>query len=675
MARRPEFITMPSFQNGTFTPPFVGTPQSGLPSPRMQPVAGDVAPVMSPLDMFAAQSRALAKQLEEESRRNGRRVSRLPPIAPGSLGSSPGGYFRSTSVEGRNKSVERETINHSSDDLTGNLVEIESSPFRPVSHYPRFSGIQNGQDPLQYSHEQVSTRFGESRPRAKRQDPSYSAPMESRPFAPPADYFGEARARSPESLRKSLESTQSGFSKPKSSFDSLSRSRELERGMSTESASSRVSQYSKSLLPPRPPYARNPPSIRSVSSDDDNPGFTPSSSLSQQRTLSSSSGLSAPQSPQVSVNRVHNRSPSQNSEYSINSNRLSRPAFNFSRPLSRSSQPSMDFTRPSMESQLRMYGDEEVTTPMSMDNERLSESKDEGEQVGSSYIYTKFSLPRGRNVQRESMHLDNMVPLFEWEKPKARGLEPITPSSNLQDSVSSLPTPPHSIESDEQSRTSSDSVPIRPPPIPTSADKKRHSLTSMNTMNSGSTIKGSQHTIVPSADLTAEDHLAKGIECHENGSLNESTYHLRLAARQNNPTGMLLYALACRHGWGMRPNQKEGVMWLRKAMDCASIELSNNDESPRGPEATEALKARRAQFALSVYELGVSHMNGWGIEQDKALALRCFEIASSWGDADAMAEAGFCYAQGVGCKKDLKKAAKYYRDAEAKGMSMVGNSW
>jgi hypothetical protein len=40
-----------------------------------------------------------------------------------------------------------------------------------------------------------------------------------------------------------------------------------------------------------------------------------------------------------------------------------------------------------------------------------------------------------------------------------------------------------------------------------------------------------------------------------------------------------------------------------------------------------------------------------------------------------MAEAGYCYAQGVGCKKDLKKAAKFYRDAEAKGMSMVGNSW
>jgi len=86
-------------------------------------------------------------------------------------------------------------------------------------------------------------------------------------------------------------------------------------------------------------------------------------------------------------------------------------------------------------------------------------------------------------------------------------------------------------------------------------------------------------------------------------------------------------------------------------------------------------KTRKAQFALSIYELGVSHMNGWGIEQDKVLALRCFEIAGSWGDADALAEAGFCYAQGIGCKKDLKKSAKFYRQAESKGISMVGNSW
>lgn len=205
----------------------------------------------------------------------------------------------------------------------------------------------------------------------------------------------------------------------------------------------------------------------------------------------------------------------------------------------------------------------------------------------------------------------------------------------------------------------------------------------------------SQHSLTPSMDMSAEEHVAKGIECHEQGSLNESTYHLRIAARRNHPTGMLLYALACRHGWGMRPNQREGVQWLRKAADSALSEVAGDEDLQKGGRSVDAMeqKTRKAQFALSIYELGVSHMNGWGIEQDKVLALRCFEIAggscvcfllqnlfsnvtdAAWGDGDALAEAGFCYAQGIGCKKDLKKSARFYRMAESKGISMVGNSW
>jgi FOG: TPR repeat, SEL1 subfamily len=180
---------------------------------------------------------------------------------------------------------------------------------------------------------------------------------------------------------------------------------------------------------------------------------------------------------------------------------------------------------------------------------------------------------------------------------------------------------------------------------------------------------------VTASGLTADDHVAKGIECHERGSLSESTYHLRVAAKQDHPTGMLLYALACRHGWGMRSNEKEGVRWLRKAVDSVGLEMLADPDGPGASKAKELQKAYRAQFALSIYELGVSYLNGWGIEQDKSLALRCFEIAGQWGDVDAMAEAGFCYAEGVGCKKDMKKAARFYRQAEAKGMSMVGNSW
>jgi TPR repeat protein len=214
---------------------------------------------------------------------------------------------------------------------------------------------------------------------------------------------------------------------------------------------------------------------------------------------------------------------------------------------------------------------------------------------------------------------------------------------------------------------------LAPQPLPPPLDDSQSlSSTSNHTVRPLSArTRSTAHT------MSAEEHVAKGIECHEKGDVKESTYHLRIAAREKHPTGMLLYALACRHGWGMRANQREGVQWLRKAMDCAMLEVADDERNDGGGHRTDGAekKTRRAQFALSIYELGVSHLNGWGVEQDKALALRCFEIAGSWGDSDALTEAGFCYAEGIGCKKDLKKAAKFYRMAEANGVSMIGNSW
>ncbi|MCJ1444181.1 MAG: hypothetical protein MMC23_004682 [Stictis urceolatum] len=641
-------------------------------------MAGEVAPAMSPLDMFAAQSRALARQLDEE-RRNDRRVSRLPPLAvsehfsrkPG-FGSTPQGqspHSASARSAGAKDSPQREGFIPSPEEPSGNKMEIEEPAFRPKSFYPRLGKV-------------TATPDSEApQPPPIAEEDLFATPMEY-PLQAGGDYFGGPRSRSPEPAagRPSLDtmsqhSSQTSLSRPKQSFESVHRSTELSRGMSTDSTSSRLSQYSNSLQPPNPMFARKAASIRSVSSDDENPVITPSSSMSQHRKMSSSSGVSLPLSPQFPYNKTHNRSTSQLSEYSISNNRLSRPAFNFSRPMSRNSRPSVDSpSRMSSMDQPRVYGDEEVQTPMSSDSFMPGDTESiKDSNLANSYIYAKYALPRGRMLQRDSDPPES--PPHFWSQPDPNPNAHSHPPPSPSQFPASLPTPPHSIESDHAPRTSTESLPSRPPPIPASKDSHRHSMTSMNTQNSGSTIKASaQNKNRTSAEMTPEDHLNKGIACHEKGSLNESTYHFRLAARQNNPTAMLMYALACRHGWGMRPNPTEGVTWLRKAMDCASIEMSIDEEGGR-PDDTAGQKTRRAQFALSVYELGVSHMNGWGIEQDKFLALRCFEIAASWGDADAMAEAGFCFAQGIGCKKDLRKAAKFYRDAERRGMSMVGNSW
>ncbi|KAK3178993.1 hypothetical protein OEA41_001132 [Lepraria neglecta] len=701
MATRPNFIDFRSKSQETM--------QSGNPSPRaflsprMQHFDGDIPPAMSPLDMFAMQSRLLAKQLDD-SKRNGRRVSRLPPLTTGDP------ITKQKSMYNRSRSAETNILSAGSsprvqeEDVSGTMPEVEEPDFRPKSFYPRMSNIPVEDDPPED-------------PVGPSPDQLFLTPAEFIPQSRTNDYFGAPRARSPEPAHPAQRSTEAidrnPWVFPPRNYEAFHQNNEPQRGMSIESTSSRSNNGS--LAPPRSPHVRQAASIRSIqdSSDDELSASTGGSGFSRDRKLSSSSGVSMPHSPFSPFARAHARSPSLNSEYSIGGSRYTRPAYNFSRPISRASQPSFDnrpstdavrppfasmSRQPSSDSQRMMVMDDSVQTPMSTDNEHSPDAKDHQDTPAPSYIYAKFSLPRGRMLQRDSMAPQNdQVQSFEWERPHMpTNVRPTTPLA--QEPMSSTPSPPFrspepSFELNRSSpRPSQEQRPYlsprpsheqnprssprpsaaQPPPNPVSSDDKSEYSASTR---SGSTIKARPRAPAPSLELSAEDHLAKGIELHERGAARESTYHLRIAARQNLPTAMLLYALACRHGWGMRPNQQEGVQWLRKAADCASIEIAIDEETNSQPADILEKKTKRAQFALSIYELGVSHMNGWGIEQEKTLALRCFEIAANWGDADAMAEAGFCYAQGQGCKKDLKKAAKYYRMAEVKGMSMVGNSW
>ena len=84
---------------------------------------------------------------------------------------------------------------------------------------------------------------------------------------------------------------------------------------------------------------------------------------------------------------------------------------------------------------------------------------------------------------------------------------------------------------------------------------------------------------------------------------------------------------------------------------------------------------------LALYELGTSFRFGWGVEKDKRMvrpafigkgiltprpltafrfeqAVSYFQLAADMGDPDAQSDLAFCYANGKGTKKDMKKAAK-----------------
>ncbi|KAI9734220.1 MAG: hypothetical protein M1834_002322 [Cirrosporium novae-zelandiae] len=688
--------------------------EPSAPSPRLALYDGEVPPTLSPLDAFALQSRLLAEQLDS-TKRNGRRASRLPPIAvSNSLAQPRPGYFKSPtgSSYGNLPPIASRSNSKEEKKSPKGTPELEFPTFRPQSEYTRFSGIPLEDVP---QNEPVPAPPQEDK-ETHEADDVFSTPAPPKEPVPPASYFSIPRVQSPEPVAESsrgnaeypnpLDAFQNRGKRPPEpqrgpSTESASssghsvrrlprnRDNDPQRGPSTESASSQ-GYSARSLAPPTSPRGHKAPSLRSVhDSDDDYASSNGGSTFTYPRKLSSSSCMSMPRSPLSPFIPPHQRShsPSVSSELSA-SGHLRRPTFNFSRPLS--NRPSMDMPsssrQPSDDGQISpVSSNNNFPTPASFSSEDYNSSTSEITPAASSYIYSKYSLPRGRVLSRESMILQDLeLPHFQWDQPFSN-VAPVDNSSHTPRTTSPSSSAPRPSTGDSPGRQSEPSVTnpaisstpekIRPPPTPITDQQL---LKSSASMNSDSTVKApSTRTVTTVTDLSAEEHLQKGIDCHEAGSVKESTYHLRLAAKMNNPTAMLLYALACRHGWGMKANQQEGVHWLRKAADYASLEIAENEDAAQDnkPANINERKTRRAQFALSIYELGVSHLNGWGTEQDKALALRCFEIAGNWGDGDALAEAGFCYTQGIGCKKDLKKAAKFYRMAEAKGISMVGNSW
>jgi hypothetical protein len=659
MATRPNFIDLRSQSQASITHSTYSKP---LRSPRLH-VAGEVPPELSPLDAFALQSRILARQLEETSKA-GRRMSRLPPLTTESpvILQGRSDYFRSMSQDNSSEIIESPEQPTSGLAIHGD-VEDELGGYRPVSMHPRMSRIPPTPDDGIPLPPQPIGDFGRGRTS----------------FAPPFDTasttFGARREQSP----SPIDSVTSNDRTPEPR--SLARDNSMPLPSPASPALSHIltqsperlvqknSLDSLTLAPPRAPFStRRSSSALSSPLEPTDEECASGMSMSMQslppRKLSSSSAFSNP--PMAPFQRSA-------SVASDASSALPRPSFNFSRPLSRAGTPGLETPsrQTSSDSQPSfMFADDSASTPVSMHSEGFPDhSLDDGKAAASSYIYSKFSLPRGKVIQR-SLPLDNQPQAsYLWEQPAIRhsnvqpiprGAPPSPPTRPSSSSGRGIPDPLGLVKpSFEQSQASMDKVGPAPQPSPnpsrpstdggrSSEDAPRgRSLTSpihdsasrgrtpmsTTTSDSASTIKAkSQHSFAPSVlDMTADEHLAKGIECHENGSLNESTYHLRHAAKKNHPTAMLLYALACRHGWGMRPNQQEGVQWLKRAAECASLEIADDEDQVKEGKYVDGLerKTRKAQFALSIYELGVSHMNGWGIDQDKTLALRCFEIAGS----------------------------------------------
>lgn len=62
--------------------------------------------------------------------------------------------------------------------------------------------------------------------------------------------------------------------------------------------------------------------------------------------------------------------------------------------------------------------------------------------------------------------------------------------------------------------------------------------------------------------------------------------------------------------------------------------------------------AAKGELVLAIFELANCFRHGWGVAKDPVAARQYYETAANLGDTDAMNEAGWCFLEGFGGKKD-----------------------
>ncbi|KAK0498141.1 hypothetical protein EDD18DRAFT_78636 [Armillaria luteobubalina] len=174
----------------------------------------------------------------------------------------------------------------------------------------------------------------------------------------------------------------------------------------------------------------------------------------------------------------------------------------------------------------------------------------------------------------------------------------------------------------------------------------------------------------PNAPPTQADYLQLGITHHEANRLTESASCFEKSATLDGGcgAGMLMWGLTLRHGWGCPKNEKTGFSWLRKAAGLVLGDL----ERQQGISGKEEVKSG---LVLAIYEVGQCFFHGWGVVKDRKMGVNYYITAARLGDPDAQSDLAFCLANGKGCKKDRKEAARWHRRAVAQGQSDIGLAW
>lgn len=197
--------------------------------------------------------------------------------------------------------------------------------------------------------------------------------------------------------------------------------------------------------------------------------------------------------------------------------------------------------------------------------------------------------------------------------------------------------------------------------------------------------------------LQEEDLISTAIDMRKAGNLHASALRLRQACQKGNKTAFLLYGLALRYGYGIDSDYIQSFYYIKLSTSIKSWdnEVFNLNINPFQLERTlsESIPTKLEEpLVPALYECGIAYLKGFGSPQiDESKGLKCLEKAASMGHVDSMCLSGIIWSQDQdtdkitihpGCdyehtprRKDVVKAAAWFRIAEKRGANLIGSDW
>lgn len=187
----------------------------------------------------------------------------------------------------------------------------------------------------------------------------------------------------------------------------------------------------------------------------------------------------------------------------------------------------------------------------------------------------------------------------------------------------------------------------------------------------------------PAGTTTASNpskQIDLAIQMRNCGKLEESARRLHNACLSNDPTAYLLYGLALRHGYGVPKDYAESFRYIKLATGIKSEEdeVFNVTINPFEIERTNDLPNSVPEpKAPALYECGMAYLKGYGFEDaDEQKGLKYLEKAASLGHIDSMCLSATIWSKKTASRrKDVSRAAVWFRLAEKKGAKLVGSDW